>query len=107
MRCNMDIKYIGSGQAANYYVTDYITKSTLPVHVGFDALQYAVKQNGIKWVSSEESTTFRNRSLFTKAVNAIMAQQELSHQQVMSYLVGGGDCYKSHFFKVLRWGDFD
>jgi hypothetical protein len=32
MQCNMDIKYIGSGEAAKalvYYVTDYITKNTV------------------------------------------------------------------------------
>ncbi|EGN92237.1 hypothetical protein SERLA73DRAFT_66091 [Serpula lacrymans var. lacrymans S7.3] len=47
MHYNMDIKYIGLGQAAKalvYYVTDYFTKSLLPVNVGFDALRYAVKE---------------------------------------------------------------
>ncbi|EGO04332.1 hypothetical protein SERLA73DRAFT_44625 [Serpula lacrymans var. lacrymans S7.3] len=53
MRCNMDIKYIGSGQAAKalvYYVTDCITESSLPVHVGLDALKYAIKQNNLKYM---------------------------------------------------------
>ncbi|EGO30248.1 hypothetical protein SERLADRAFT_404509 [Serpula lacrymans var. lacrymans S7.9] len=36
-----------------------------------------------------------------------MVCQELFHQQVMSYLVGGGDCYSSHAFKLLRWYEFD
>ncbi|EGO04557.1 hypothetical protein SERLA73DRAFT_128574 [Serpula lacrymans var. lacrymans S7.3] len=36
-----------------------------------------------------------------------MARQEMSHQQVMSYLIGGGDCYTSHSFHVLRWSEFD
>jgi hypothetical protein len=42
----MDIKYIGSGEAAKalvYYVTDYITKENLVTHVGLQALAYAIK----------------------------------------------------------------
>ncbi|KAJ6498474.1 hypothetical protein C8R47DRAFT_1111867 [Mycena vitilis] len=38
---------------------------------------------------------------------ALMSKQEMSHQQVMSYLLGGGDVYASHTFKVVKWGDFD
>ncbi|EGO04935.1 hypothetical protein SERLA73DRAFT_44118 [Serpula lacrymans var. lacrymans S7.3] len=63
MRCNMDIKYIGSGETAKalvYYVTDYINKSFLPVHVGFDTLHYAVKQNSIKYSGSSDSTAVRH-----------------------------------------------
>jgi hypothetical protein len=36
MECNMDIKYIGSGEAAKalvFYITDYITKASLATHV--------------------------------------------------------------------------
>lgn len=36
-----------------------------------------------------------------------MARQEVSHQQVMSYLVGGGDHYKSDKFRVLHYGTFE
>lgn len=42
-----------------------------------------------------------------KSVNALMARQELSHQQVMSYLVAGGDHYKSHSFVSLSWDCLD
>ncbi|KAJ7699720.1 hypothetical protein B0H16DRAFT_1349051, partial [Mycena metata] len=113
LRCNMDIKYIGSGEAAKalvYYVTDYITKSNLSTHVGLAALEYAIKRNQEKF-DPTKATRFVdhevNRSLFTKTVMALMSKQEMSHQQVMSYLVGGGDCYSSHTFKVVKWGDFD
>lgn len=30
-----------------------------------------------------------------------MGKQEVSHQQVMSYLVGGGDTYASHTFRAF------
>ncbi|KAJ6579753.1 hypothetical protein B0H10DRAFT_1637725, partial [Mycena sp. CBHHK59/15] len=113
LKCNMDIKYIGSGEAAKalvFYVTDYITKSSLPAHVGFAAIEYAIKRNNEKFASLQHTTASESeidKSLFTKTVMSIMANQELSHQQVMSYLVGGGDHYKSHSFRVLHWGDFD
>ncbi|KAJ7131640.1 hypothetical protein C8R43DRAFT_895752, partial [Mycena crocata] len=116
LRCNMDIKYVGSGEAAKalvYYVTDYITKSTLPAHIGLAAIEYAIKRNQDKYDIAPSADGVRpteqvkDRSLFTKTVMAIMAKQELSHQQVMSYLVGGGDKYCSHTFKNIRWGDFD
>lgn len=48
-----------------------------------------------------------NRSLFTKTVMALMSKQEISHQQLMSYLIDGGDYYCSHTFKTLKWGDID
>ncbi|KAJ7088871.1 hypothetical protein B0H15DRAFT_780469, partial [Mycena belliarum] len=113
LRCNMDIKYIGSGEAAKalvYYVTDYITKGTLSTHVGLAALEYAIKMNELKF-NPGHAPRFEqaevNHSLFTKTVMALMSKQEMSHQQVMSYLVGGGDYYTSHQFKIVKWGDFD
>ncbi|KAJ7603335.1 hypothetical protein DFH06DRAFT_1022312, partial [Mycena polygramma] len=112
LRCNMDIKYVGSGEGAKalvFYITDYITKSTLPAHVGLSALEYALKRNEEKFRERLDDATESeiDRSLFTKTVMSIMARQEISHQQVMSYLVGGGDCYRSHSFRVVHWGDFD
>ncbi|KAK7022630.1 hypothetical protein R3P38DRAFT_2416132, partial [Favolaschia claudopus] len=122
LRCNIDIKYIGSGEAAKalvFYITDYITKSTLPAHVGLAAVEYAIKKNEEKFAGLEQPThptaldhavgtvVDQDKSLFTKTVMAIMSRQELSHQQVMSYLVGGGDTYHSHTFSTIRWGDFD
>lgn len=47
MRYNMDIKFIGSGQFAKailYYITDYITKTQLKVHVAYAALEAAVNK---------------------------------------------------------------
>lgn len=105
LQCNMDIKYISSGPAAKalvFYITDYITKSSLSVHTGLDAIKYALNctaQCNSDLVSDGSS----EKSLFVKSVNALMARQEMSHQQVMSYLVGGGDHYKSHAFVSVSW----
>jgi hypothetical protein len=35
-----------------------------------------------------------------------MGHQETSHQQVMSYLIGGGDFYVSHTFEMFNWYEF-
>ncbi|KIM73164.1 hypothetical protein PILCRDRAFT_15475 [Piloderma croceum F 1598] len=39
-------------------------------------------------------------------VNSMMAKQEVSHQQVLSYLVGGGNHYCGDSFHLLYWGAF-
>jgi hypothetical protein len=62
LRCNMDIKYIGSGEATKasvHYITDYITKSTLGTHVGLSAVKYAIKR---KWL---RSGTMRSNSIYS------------------------------------------
>ena len=108
MKSNMDIKFIGSGEAAKallYYITDYITKASLPAYIGLGALSYAIQKVNEKFPSLSEDT--RSRGALNMTVNRMMSSQEVSHQQVMSYLVGGGDVYTSHRFKVLHWGAFD
>ncbi|EGN97737.1 hypothetical protein SERLA73DRAFT_57420 [Serpula lacrymans var. lacrymans S7.3] len=88
---NMDIKYIGSGQAAKvlvYYVTDYITKTNLQTHVGLGALEYAIKQHDKKYSNdSMSSRSTQEQYLLTKCVNAYMGKQEMSHQQIMSSML--------------------
>lgn len=46
LQCNTDTQFIGSGEAAKatvFYTTEYVTKSDLPLHVGLQALDYAMK----------------------------------------------------------------
>ncbi|KZT57582.1 hypothetical protein CALCODRAFT_508697 [Calocera cornea HHB12733] len=106
----MDVQYIGSGEAAKaalYYITDYITKSSLKVHAGLTALIYAIQKNGEKYDDQQEVTeSVECRSLVNKMVNRMMARQEMSHQQIMSYYVGGGDHYTTHEYRNLQWGQF-
>jgi hypothetical protein len=110
MQSNTDTQFIGSGEAAKaavFYITEYITKGSLPMYIGIQALEYATKMHEQKFESLEDVTVDqKNRNLITKSVNAMMGQQEISHQQVMSYLVGGGDFYASHTFQTVRWYEF-
>ncbi|KAI0706588.1 hypothetical protein C8Q76DRAFT_630109, partial [Earliella scabrosa] len=110
MKCNMDIKHIGSGEGAKtliYYVTDYITKSSLPAHLGLAALLYAINRTDRRCAGSSEWTDSHDSAALTTVVNSMLARQEISHAQVMSYLVGGGDHYMSHQFRVLHLAHFE
>ncbi|KAF8125569.1 hypothetical protein EV363DRAFT_1098218, partial [Boletus edulis] len=110
LQSNMDIKYIGSGpgvKALVYYIMDYITKSDLKIHAGVQTLEAAMKSHAAKFTDdAATSQTTRDRNLVTKCINMLMGQQEISHQQVMGYLVGGGDYYSSHEFRPFRFYEF-
>ncbi|KAJ3504785.1 hypothetical protein NLJ89_g7757 [Agrocybe chaxingu] len=108
MQCNPEQKHIGSGDHAKRlvtYISDYVTKASLRVHAGMAALCYAIKKVcnrtpdlGISGTDSQCA------GAVITAVNSMMGRQEISHPQVMSYLVGGGDHYTSEKFSVLHWG---
>ena len=109
VRCNMDIKFIGSGESAKailYYVTDCITKSDLKTHVAFAALELAVKRLG-EYDPSADEAALRAKRMLQKCAYAMVSHQELSAQQVAAYLVGGGDHYTSHRFRNLYWTSFE
>ena len=110
LRANMDIKHIGSGEAAKaliYYVTDYITKSSLPAHVGLSALLHAIHRASDKYKEKEIWEKQEYAGALTIMINSILSKQETSHQQVMSYLVGGGDKYTNETYRILHFGSFE
>ncbi|KZV89335.1 hypothetical protein EXIGLDRAFT_594028, partial [Exidia glandulosa HHB12029] len=111
LRCNMDIKFIGSGSSAKailYYVTDYITKSPLKSHVSYAALEAAVKRLTAQEEDAPfESTQDRAKSLLQKCAYAMISHQELSSQQVASYLTDQEDHFTSHLFSNLYWPSFE
>jgi len=107
LKCNVNTKYVGSGQAAKsfaYYLTDYITKYSLPLHVGMAALLHAVQRTNARIPEGVFPTDKQQIGAITTAVNSMMGKQEISHQQVMSYLIGGGDHYTKHKFQIIHWG---
>ncbi|THV00423.1 hypothetical protein K435DRAFT_657218, partial [Dendrothele bispora CBS 962.96] len=109
MRCNMDIKFIGSGTSAKailYYVTDYITKAQLKAHVAFGALDAALKRLG-PYDANCETLSERGKQLLNRCAYMMLSHQELSAQQVASYLMEYGDYYSSHNFKPLLWTQFE
>ncbi|PPQ80410.1 hypothetical protein CVT26_004432 [Gymnopilus dilepis] len=108
MKCNVNLQFIGSGDAARafiYYVTGYVTKLGLPLHAGLAAVSYIITKTNKSWSQNEEISDI-STSAMIKLVNAMMGKQEISHQQVMSYIVGGGDHYTSERFANLYIGAF-
>ncbi|KAF8202896.1 hypothetical protein BJ912DRAFT_841759 [Pholiota molesta] len=109
MRCNMDIKFIGSGAAAKsitYYITNYITKSQLKTHVAYAALELSVKKLG-EYNPEDDELTVRAKKLLQKCAYAMISHQELSAQQVASYLMDYEDHFTSHKYRNLFWTSFE
>ncbi|KAH7931395.1 hypothetical protein BV22DRAFT_977647, partial [Leucogyrophana mollusca] len=109
VRSNMDIKFIGSGASAKailYYITDYITKSQLKAHVAFAALEMAVNKLGV-YNPSDDDLTLRAKRLLQKCAYAMISHQELSAQQVCSYLLDYEDHFTSHSYRNFFWGNFE
>jgi len=105
IRCNMDIKFIGSGPAAKailYYITDYITKSQLKTHIAYAALELAVKKLG-EYDPNEDVLMMRAKRLLQKCAHAIISHQELSGQQVSSFILDLEDHFTSHEFQSIYW----
>ncbi|CAF1498169.1 unnamed protein product [Adineta ricciae] len=105
-RSNMDIKYIFSGSDAKalvYYITDYVTKSSLSFHDTFSLVLKAIqsfekqKLHMNVAVNAEE----KSRRLVLRCYNTLASQQELSGVQVASYLMGWPDHYTTHEFVNL------
>ena len=109
IRCNMDIEFIGSGESAKamiYYITDYITKSQLKSHVAYAALQLAVKKyEAVEDI--DDDFTVKPKRLLQKCAYALISHQEMSAQQVASYLMGYEDHFTSHRFSCLYWASFE
>jgi hypothetical protein len=105
----MDIKFIGSGASAKgilYYITDYITKSQLKTHVAFSMLELAVKKLG-EFNPFEDDLTVRAKRMLQKCAYAMISQQELSGQQVASYLMDFEDHFTSHSYRNFYWTAFE
>ena len=109
LRCNMDIKFIGSGVAAKgilYYITDYITKTQLQTHVSYAALDTAI--NKLKTFDPrEDALEIRAKKLLQKCAYRMVSHQELSSQQVCSYLLDFEDHFTSHAYRNLYWPSFE
>ena len=109
VRCNMDIQFIGSGESAKamiYYITDYITKSQLKTHVAYAALQLAIKKCELV-DDIDDDFTVKSKRLLQKCAYALISHQEMSAQQVATYLMQFEDHFKSHDFNNLYWASFE
>ena len=109
LRCNMDIKFIGTGclaKAALYYITNYISKAQLKSHVSFATLEVALRKLG-KHVTGGGDITMCAKKLLTKCANMLIGLQELSAPQVASYVLDFEDHFTGHKFRHLYWPSFE
>ena len=109
LRCNMDIQFVGTGRSAKavlYYITDYITKTQLKAHVAYSALDVAVRKLG-DYDPSVDDLRLRAKRLLQKCAHSMISHQELSAQQVCSYLLEHGDHHTSHSYQNLYWISFE
>ncbi|CAF4668132.1 unnamed protein product [Rotaria sp. Silwood2] len=104
-RSNMDIKFIWIGNDAKalvYYITDYVTKSSLAFYDMF-----ALAQQGIKYIEQHQplngtdKAVEQSRKLVLRCYKMIASHQEVSGVQVASYLMNYGDHYTTHTFRNL------
>ena len=105
IRCNMDIKFIGSGASAKailYYITNYITKSQLKTHVAYAALELAMFKLG-EYDPVDNDITFRAKWMLQRCTYAMISHQELSAPQVVSYLMDYDEHFTSHKFVRFNW----
>ncbi|CAF0882807.1 unnamed protein product [Adineta ricciae] len=105
-RSNMDIKFIWTGSDAKalvYYITDYVTKSSLPFHDTFSLIQKNVAsfEDISNQVDNTDNVIERSRKFVLRCYNTLASQQELSGAQVASYLMNWDDHYTTHKFQGL------
>ena len=109
VRCNMDITFIGSGYSALavlYYITDYISKQQLKTHVAYNLLEHALVRLN-QYNDCEDTDHVRAKRVLMRCANAVISKQELSAQQIASYLLGSSDFYASHTFKDFYWKTYE
>ncbi|CAF1498697.1 unnamed protein product [Adineta steineri] len=104
-RSNMDIKFIWTGsdtKALVYYITDYITKTSLSFHDTFSLIQKSITSfKNVADQTEAESAIEKSHKLVLRCYNTLASQQELSGVQVASYLMNWGDHYTTHKFQGL------
>ena len=106
----MDIKYIGSGTAAMAmveYVTNYIAKLSLDSSTVFSSLCAAVKaiteKPAVNPITNQVDNSEQSRLFLLKSCNSLIGKNELSDQQVSSFLCGIPNHYTNHVFDKLWW----
>lgn len=101
-RCNMDVKYIGSGTAAQAmyeYVTNYIAKVSVESSVLFSSLAASLSSVDQNVDADQE----RTRLFILKSCNAILGRTERSAQQVASTLLSYPERYTPETFEMVYW----
>lgn len=106
-KCNQDAKLVLFGRDTRntgWYMTIYQTKNqnrtfTYSAFVAQGFL-YHLRRSRDEYL---EDVRDKGRKLLIRCMNAVNQEQELSAPQVMSYLMGWGDNYRSHQYVPFYW----
>jgi hypothetical protein len=108
-RCNIDTKFNTNGEEtkdAVWYCTGYAFKDPEKSYnqSALLAKGFLYHQNNTLRAETETSTLRdQNRLLIYRCFNALNQQNELSGPQVISYLMGWGDVFRSHRYTPVYW----
>ncbi|KAF5365901.1 hypothetical protein D9615_010738 [Tricholomella constricta] len=107
-RCNTDVTSLRSGTAIKgvmYYVTKYVTKTSLKTHVIFDVVRSIFHKN-TEILGGSAPHQEKARSLMTKIVNLLGVKMEMGSPMICMYLLGNPDHYTSHKFQTFYWQSY-
>ena len=104
MRANHDAKLIMSGEETNvltWYITNYASKkqqqsSNVSALLAKRMAYHTTEERG------RTNLTDINKRLIQRCANTLARDREFSGPEIMSYLMGWGDCYESHHMLAYR-----
>jgi hypothetical protein len=105
VRCNHDLKLVTNGQDTKnlaWYISGYMVKKreTSSNTSALLAKTFAFHHEKERRTSD---LTVLNKRLIQHCANTLSREQEISAPEVVSYLMGWGDCFISHHFKTIHW----
>ncbi|KAG9311369.1 hypothetical protein JVU11DRAFT_8476 [Chiua virens] len=103
--CNNDIKLLTNGEDTKdimWYTTSYATKKQSKNN-NVSALMAKALLYHESHSDYLTNILERNRLLIFRCQQAINREMELSGPQVMSHIMGFGDCIRSHHYVPLYW----
>ncbi|EAU83557.2 ATP-dependent DNA helicase PIF1 [Coprinopsis cinerea okayama7 len=105
LRCNHDVKVITPGPATRnivWYVTNYASKKQ-----GNSSNSSALLAQRYAYHTKQEMNNPKafdvNKRMLQRCANVLGRDREFSAPEVVSYLMGWGDCYESHYYVTIRW----
>ncbi len=107
LRCNTDVTLLRSSTAIKavlIYISNYITKPSLKMHVFFDIIKSVFQRN--KEMPDPSSRSNKMHKIMTQMVNSLGAKMEIGAPMICSYLLGFPDHYTNRKFATFYWRSF-
>ena len=105
LRCKTDVTSLASGtniKGVIMYVSNYIVKSTLNIHVIFDSIR-SVFQKNREIIKGSLPTKEKAHHFMTKVTSLLSAKAKINAPMISMYLLGNPDHYTDHMFILFYW----